>query len=421
MTTHVVSFSDATIRRFADSGAITQLRDPRYSLRFRYGKDRKSGSWHLYKCLRGREIWRKIGNWPHLKTKDVISKLSELEAKLAADLEADTLGGGFQTVAELLTWYRDRSQTDRNLSDSRRAAIRWAINRHLVPRLGAFNLDDLNHAELDEALFWPMQERYSNSTVRAAWGVLKQAVKRAHKLKHIAVNMLGGYQFSDFIEQSIEAKPTEIQTDQVPVVLEQSHTVSKPSQALALIMLLHGTRIGETRLAKWSHINLETGRWHIPANHTKTKRAHDLPLTDLAIKTLKAYRAWQAEQGYQGAFLFPNKRKRAAINNNMANDLIRELSGGAWRSHSLRKAARTIWMDIGIDYMVGELLLNHTMSKLDQAYIHTFAEAQKRHALTQYHQWIDANSCFFLTAFDTETLPRSNHNAIPAQPNYCEV
>ena len=420
MTTHVVSFSDTTIRRFAENGAITQLRDPRYSLRFRYGKDRKSGSWHLYKCLRGREIWRKIGNWPHLKAKDVIGKLSVLEANMAADLEGDRLGAGFLAVAELLLWYRDRSQTDRNLSESRRAAIRWAINRHLVPRLGAFNLDDLSHSELDETLFWPLQERYSNSTVRAVWGVLKQAVKRAHKLKHIPINMVAGYQFSDFIEQAIEAKPTEIQTDQVPTVLEQSLSVSKPSQALALLMLLHGTRIGETRRTKWSHINLDSGRWHIPATHTKTKCSHDLPITELAKHVLQVYRAWQIEQGYQGAFLFPNKRKRAAINNNMANDLIRELSQGAWRSHSLRKVARTIWMDLGIDYMVGELLLNHTMSKLDQAYIHTFAEAQKRQALDQYHQWLDANSCFFLTGFTAETLPRSLSHSTTIQPNYHE-
>jgi hypothetical protein len=38
--------------------------------------------------------------------------------------------------------------------------------------------------------------------------------------------------------------------------------------------------------------------------------------------------------------------------------------------------------------MVGELLLNHTPSKLDQAYIQTHADTQKRQALDNYHQWL---------------------------------
>jgi integrase len=410
MTTHIVSFSDSTIRRFADMPAVSQLRDPRYGLRFRYGNARTSGSWHLYKCLRGREIWRKIGNWPQLKAKDVIANLSIYEAKLSADLDADTLNGEFKTVGELLTWYRERSRTDRNISASRKATIKWAINCHLLSRLSAYHFTDLDHAELDETLFWPLQERYSNSTVRAVWGVFKQAVSRAHKQKRIANNPLAGYQFSDFIEQSIEAKATEIQTDNVPVILERSLSVSVPARTLGLMMLLHGCRIGETRLAKWAHFDLAGARWYIPANHTKTKAAHDLPLTRQAKQVLTAYRTWQQERGYTGAYLFPNQRQRRPINHNMANTLIRELSQGEWRSHSLRKAARTIWADIGIDYLIGELLLNHSMSKLDQAYIHTFAESRKREALEKYHDWLDRSSCFFFSGFDTETLPRSKSN-----------
>ncbi|MCF1457383.1 MAG: hypothetical protein LPH21_07400, partial [Shewanella sp.] len=98
MSTAVIKFSDATVRRFAECDAVTQLRDPRYALRFRYGKGRTTGSWHLYKCHRGRELWRKIGNWPGLKCKDVIGNLSVFEAQLASELESATLGQKFSTL-----------------------------------------------------------------------------------------------------------------------------------------------------------------------------------------------------------------------------------------------------------------------------------------------------------------------------------
>lgn len=46
-------------------------------------------------------------------------------------------------------------------------------------------------------------------------------------------------------------------------------------------------------------------------------------------------------------------------------------------------------MDLKVDYMIGEFLLNHAMSKLDEAYIHTEAQALKREALEKYHEWLD--------------------------------
>lgn len=46
-------------------------------------------------------------------------------------------------------------------------------------------------------------------------------------------------------------------------------------------------------------------------------------------------------------------------------------------------------MDLGIDYLVGELLVNHAMKDLDATYIHTTAEALKREALEKWHARLD--------------------------------
>ena len=57
--------------------------------------------------------------------------------------------------------------------------------------------------------------------------------------------------------------------------------------------------------------------------------------------------------------------------------MIRAIANGQWTGHDLRKLARTVWADIGIDYLVAETLLNHAKGKLEQAYIHTYIELQK--------------------------------------------
>ena len=48
MATVRVPISDAVIRRYAGQ-AVKQLTDARYPLRFRYGADRKTGSWFVVK------------------------------------------------------------------------------------------------------------------------------------------------------------------------------------------------------------------------------------------------------------------------------------------------------------------------------------------------------------------------------------
>ena len=41
-----------------------------------------------------------------------------------------------------------------------------------------------------------------------------------------------------------------------------------------------------------------------------------------------------------------------------------------------------------MDYIVGERLLNHKLKNLDEVYIHTTMQAQKREALEKYHAWL---------------------------------
>jgi len=43
------------------------------------------------------------------------------------------------------------------------------------------------------------------------------------------------------------------------------------------------TRPGELRLAEWNEFDFEVGAWTIPAERTKMRRAHKVPLTDQVV------------------------------------------------------------------------------------------------------------------------------------------
>ena len=53
-------------------------------------------------------------------------------------------------------------------------------------------------------------------------------------------------------------------------------------------LILTSVRSGSVRFATWSEVDLENGVWTIPAEHTKTKREHKVPLQSQAVTMLKA-------------------------------------------------------------------------------------------------------------------------------------
>jgi integrase len=403
-----VSLSDAEIRRHQGSD-VRQLRDPRYrQLRFRYSTvDRTRGAWHV--VVAGK--WGKAGDYPGISTKAMLATLPAILARRSADPASKSTATNWSTMGELLTWYQDRMVRDRSLSEKRKASAKSALKRHLHPRLGQLALAELNRPAIDRLLLMPMQERYALSFVRSVWGVLGVAVRQAYRLDLLAVNPLAGLEFTDFVRTKIKAKAARLHSDDVPGLLEllaDRFDELPAGCVLAGLMLCHGTRLGETRLARWKNVNTETGKWFIPAVDTKTKAAHTLPLTTQATALIERYRRVQQAKGYAGQFLFPGSSGRA-LSATKASTIFKYMANGEWSSHDLRKVARTAWTDLGVDYMVGELLLNHAMKDLDQAYIHTSAEQLKRQALEMWHAWLDQRG---FEALHNETFARQQSEGI---------
>ncbi|WP_051563806.1 site-specific integrase [Enterovibrio calviensis] len=188
-----------------------------------------------------------------------------------------------------------------------------------------------------------------------------------------------------------------VDTDQLPAILAKASEQAPPARILVTMMLGHGARIGETRKAMWKNISLTLKQWTIPAGDAKNGEAMVYPFSPGMVELLHSYREWQIELGYKGDCLFPiSFRENKPAYSSLASGWVRAISNKEWSGHDLRKRARSIWLEIGVDYIVCESLLNHARDKLDQAYIHTHMESQKKEALETYHEWL--KSCW-LTCF----------------------
>ena len=385
MTSAAVKMSDAEIKRQA-AGDVRDLRDiENRGLYLRFTRARERASWYL--VVKGE--WNRIGAFPDLNAKQVVAALPAIRLRLEAGTGANL--SKWVTVGELLAWYAERMSRDRNLSSKRKNTGASAIKCHLMPRLGELPLTGIDKATLDSQLMWPLQESISIDYVRSVFQLLALAFRQAFKLGLISANPMTTIKFNDFSRAKVGIKPSRLRGVQLSGLLEQLGAVfeAAPLDAmLALMMLCHGTRIGETRQARWSHISLAEREWFIPAEHTKTGVEHHLPLTEQVCALLIQYRDGQYARGYAGQFLFP-ARNGKALSEGQASAVFTRLGQGAWTSHDLRKVARTGWADIGIDHLIGELLINHAMGHNVKVYIQSDVMGRKRDALEQWHAHLD--------------------------------
>jgi len=386
--TRVVKLSEAEVRRQASDVSVRDLRDPRHpGLYLRFWSSRHRGTWHL---VRGKH-WVPIARWPELGVMEVLAELPALRQRLMRDPATVPVASGMTTVGQLLDWYGDRIARDRSLSAKRKAGARSAVAQHLKPRLDNLALTEVNGESLDKCLMWPCQAVVSLSYLRQMFALLLTSFRQALQLGLIDSNPMAGMRFSDFTKAKILPKAARLRDVQLPKLMQQLAEAFKtnPGDAmLALMMLAHGTRIGETRMARWSDISLAAAEWFIPAANTKTRTEHRLPLTDQLKALLVRYRAIQQAQGYAGAYLFPNRRG-FSLSETQASAVFTRLGQGEWTSHDLRKVSRSTWTDLGIDGHIGEMLLNHTLGKIASTYIHTQAMQQRKLALEKWHGWLD--------------------------------
>lgn len=409
-------FSEAEIRRLAALPHVRQVRDLRHPpLLLRFGQGRLRASWLIVLHAGGRSRSTKLGNWPELTSRAAIELLPQKVAELTADPGRVVAVSGWAVVGDLLRWYEERCSRDRSLSVKRKATVRSLVACQLLPRVGSLQLLDVSRDALDQRLVWPMQEVSSLAYTRQAFGLLKLAFKVATRLKRLTVNPLADVVFSDFIETPIRPKPCALRPQQLPELVGSLVELwgRRPAEAmLPLMMLCHGTRISETRLARWSNITLEDGgEWYLPSSDTKTGAEHRLPLTRHALALLRAYRAQQLAGGYDGAYLFPRGDGKPWTEK-QGQAVFERLAGSEWTSHDLRKVARSMWADLGVDYLIGELLLNHALDDLDAAYIHTHAMTLKRDALERWHLWLASRGLSFFAA---ETGPGCGASAAPPE------
>jgi len=190
--------------------------------------------------------------------------------------------------------------------------------------------------------------------------------------------------------------------DELRAMLPALPSLGRSNELLIKILLATGTRVGELVLAEWPEVDFEQQLWTIPPEHIKfgmqTGRSFVVPLTQQVCGWFKELKALAFEsvyvlpirtrfRGCEGGAHMTTTTVNAAL-----NTLHRALGDRCRRftPHDLRSTARSHLSELGVDILVAERCLNHSLGGLVAVYDqHDFIK-ERRSALTLWSNKIRA-------------------------------
>jgi integrase len=187
--------------------------------------------------------------------------------------------------------------------------------------------------------------------------------------------------------------------DEIRVAWAAFEGVGWPSGSVAQMLLLTGQRLREVGEARWSEIDLAAKTWTIPKERAKNGVAHEIPLSEAALRILDALPRVEAGRRPAG-FIFTANGHSAVSNFSHAKDAFDkaiEATVGApmphWTLHDLRRSAASGMAGLGIAPHVVEAVLNHkggSIKGVAAVYNRYSYSAEKRAALEAWGRRLDA-------------------------------
>lgn len=347
-------------------------------------------------------VWLRLGRWPEVPAKVFLARARELLSASVLQVPVTVAAAKAEfnqldTVGDLISWYQASAIAQRDLSGQRNRNVQSVISRQLLPTLAACQLVDLSSPVIKTKLVEPMADAgYSLSYIALVLRTIKAIFAAAVEAGLLDATPVPKLSIKQFTTAPVKAKPPAYHPGQLGEVIKQ--IAAEPDYQLKTMMalaLMFGLRVGEVASLRWQqHVDIDNGYIYLAAHETKNSQPHQLPLTDQSQQLLRWHKRQLRINGHRGRALFPAKRDpRKTINASYASSRV-SLALGKGAAHDLRKLARHSWQLAGIDFYVGEILLNHKgtdLLKTAYIYMQDLLIDNCRQALSQWHQQLNEN------------------------------
>lgn len=332
------------------------------------GTGRKT--WTLLYKFRGLSRRFTIGTYPVFQLADARKKANELLLEIATGTDPAGEKRAYKnsmTVRELVEHYMETHSKPKKRSwknDQRYA------DKELVPRIGNMKCCDVRKSDiytiLDRILTrGPVAANRTFQFIRALFNF---AVQRG------IISISPCYMMKAPAPET--SRDRVLTNEEIAAIWEaiafEEQQSSRPWKYLITayfkLFVLLGQRGYEIRTMRWIDLDLDGGWWTIPAERSKNKRPHRVPLGRLSIEILKIL-----QQKATSTWVFPSPRRqkwdvesKVGYFNNVgkATGRIRTRSGVSdFVNHDFRRTVTTHLAELGVAESLLERILNHSEPK----------------------------------------------------------
>ena len=341
--------------------------------------------WHYRYRLNGKQERVTLGRYPALSLKLARAERDRRETLVAQGQSpavqkrlAKQGAAPDSTVAE----FGERFFRDVVAKDRRDLTIpRRYFDKSIVPAIGAKAVRDVTTEDV-RAIIWRKKDEGFDAAAGNIRSVLKRLFDYAQTAGLVSTNPVLALPMRHV--HKARARERALSPDEIRAFLKAAFesNIRRQFKIGLHLILLTMVRKSELLLARWQHLDLEQGEWHIPAEHSKTGKPHIVFLSRQAVALFRELRALPG--GSELVMPGRGSLTRPFAHNAINTALKTALQGQdipAFTIHDLRRTASTLLHENGWPSDVVEKALNHTIGGVRGVYNRAEYAPQRREML----------------------------------------
>jgi integrase len=263
------------------------------------------------------------------------------------------------TMGELAAEFLLRHQK----KPSTMAAYRRQMNHDILPAWASRRARDIEQGDVTELLDTVMARSPTMANrVHILLGAMFQFAAQRSRQTGVRLNPVRGLKRPAGREPTRDRK---LSADEVRTLWSVLDHEPQHIADLYRLMLLSAQRVSECMALPWSEIDWDRALWELPANRSKSHRAHTLPLLGRAAAILR--RRWDARGEHP--FVFPGQRRGRPLHQLAeAHERIQNTCGFRFQKRDLRRTATSGLAECGVSRFVIKTILNHADSEVVGTY-----------------------------------------------------
>ena len=293
------------------------------------------------------------------------------------------------TIAELGARYLSHIRKQ----GSKAQSIGWHITAYITPALGSIRTPDLTTGDVRRLC--DKIKTKAPSSAREVLGTINRMMKHAVSDGLVSFNPAAG--ISPALYATKDARERSLSVDELRAFLLgcDGAGVSRLVSAALRLIVLTMARKNEIVKAPWTEFGLDSALWELPAERTKNKKPHMVPLSSQAVAILQTIRPARDDEEPLTNFstwVFPGLAGKPLCDSTLNEALKTNKWFGLQRFtiHDLRRTASTILHEQGWNTDVIEKALNHTMPGVRGVYNRAEYLDKRREMLQAWADYLDA-------------------------------